>query len=398
MSPPLKIAVNTLFLVPGDVGGSETYLRQSLRALAALPSPPSLLVLTNAENDALLRADLASFPSVSFHPTALRAASRPRRLLWEQFRLPALLDSLSPDVVWHPGNACPVLRLPRAPQAVTIHDLQYLRFPSDFTPAALLAMRLLTSATMRRATAIVAVSDFTRSELLSVGVPPARVRVATEGVSPEFFPAADAPLPPPPPPVAAIAAPYLLTVAHSYPHKDLPVAVLAFARYLDFTPSAPHHLVLLGKPRQGEPALQKALASLPPPVRARVHRFDSLPFADLPALYRNAAAFLFPSRYEGFGLPVLEAMASRTPVLAAPCASVPEVAGDAAHFAEPGNPDAFASALSGLLSLSPASRAALLDRASARAASFTWTASANALLDALQATADLRNPARKEPA
>ena len=85
-------------------------------------------------------------------------------------------------------------------------------------------------------------------------------------------------------------------------------------------------------------------------------------------------------------------MASRTPVLAAPCASVPEVAGDAAHFAEPGNPDAFAAALSGLLSLSPASRAALLDRASARAAAFTWTASASALLDALQAVA------RKEPA
>ena len=382
----MKIAVNALFLVPGQVGGTETYLRRTLAAMPPLLAPDEeLLVFANAENAALLAADLRGAPRATVVATGLRAASRARRVLFENRTLPRALAAAGADVLWNPGNAAP-LRAP-CPQATTVHDMQYRRFPEDFSPVSLAAMRLLVPAAVRRSARTIAVSEFSRSEILSLvpGADPARVVAVPEAADPLF--AADVP-------GAAVAEralalsggaePLLLVVSNSYPHKSLETAAAAFGLLQkDF----PHRLLVVGRPRRGEPALAAAMAALPDPSRAA--RLDYASRDDLAALYRAADLLLFPSRYEGFGLPVLEAMSAGLPVVAAREGSVPEVAGDAAVWARAGDAEDFARAARAVLS-DPAERDRLAEAGRARAALFSWERTAERTLAVLRDCAAAR--------
>ena len=376
----MRIAVNALFLIPGQVGGTETYLRRTLAEMPALLAPDEeLLVLANAENADSLSADLRGAPRTTVLATGLRASSRVRRVLFENRALPRALAAAGADVLWNPGNAAP-LRVP-CPQATTVHDMQYRRFPEDFTPLALAAMRLLVPAAVRRSARTIAVSEFSRSEILSLvpGADPARVVAVPEAADPLFA----EPVPGETVAERALALsggaePLILVVSNSYPHKSLETAVAAFGRLCaDF----PHRLLVVGRPRRGEPALAAAMAALPDPARAV--RLDYASRADLAALYRAADLLLFPSRYEGFGLPVLEAMSARLPVVAAREGSVPEVAGDAAVYARAGDPEDFARAARGILS-DPAARARLAEAGRARAALFSWRRTAERTLGVLR--------------
>lgn len=375
-------AVNALFLVPGQVGGTETYLRRTLGVMPGLlKADERIVVFANAENAAVLASDLAGAPCVEIVPTAVRAASRPRRLLCENLRLPRALRRTGASVVWNPGNAA-MLRAP-CPQVTTIHDMQYRRFPEDFSPAALLAMRLLVPAAVRRSAIVLAVSEFSKGEILRFAPDTAEDAIA---VTPE---AAD--------PVFAAGdsegkrraraagivgdAPFLLVVSNSYPHKSLETAVEAFGLLAG---AFPHRLVVLGRPRRGEPALRAAIAALPDP--SRVIRLEHAALEDLAALYCAADALAFPSRYEGFGLPVLEAMSAGLPVVAARAGSVPEVGGDAALYAPPGDVDAFAGALRRVLS-DRALASAMARRGRERAKAFSWEKTAAITLSALRRVA-----------
>ncbi len=386
-------ATNALFMVPGQVGGTETYLRRTLSAMAAQLRPDeSLAVFANAENADLLEADLAAarregssagVAAVRVVRTGLRAASRARRLVFENAALPAAIAKCGAAALWNPGNAA-LLRSP-CPQVTTVHDMQYRRFPEDFSFAALTAMRLVVPAAVRRSAKVIAVSGFSRDEILRFvpGVPPENVVAVPEAADSAFFAAGGAA-------TCASRGRFLLCVSNSYPHKDLPTAVRAFGslarRRLDL------RLVVLGRPRRGEPALSAEVAALSAEARARVDRIvEPLPFARVLELYRTAAVMLFPSRYEGFGLPVLESMAAGLPVVAARAGSVPEVAGGAASLVEPGDADAFAAAADRLLS-DPAAHSSAVAAGRARAAEFSWEAAGAGVLRTLREIAS-RAPA-----
>ena len=382
----MKICVNALFLVPGEVGGTETYLRRVLAEMPALLEPgEELAVFANAENADLLAADLRGAPRTDVVRTGIRAASRVRRVLFENAVLPRLVRTAGADVLWNPGNAAPA-RVP-CPQATTVHDMQYRHFPEDFPLPARLVMRLAVPAAVRRSAVVLAPSEFSRREILAQlpGTPPERVVVTPEAADPAF-----GETPPGPADAARVRAllgaadPVLLAVGNTYPHKDLATAVAAWGRLCG---RVPHRFVLVGRARRGEPAVAAAVAALPP--GAKFTRLSGLPREDLAALFRAADAFAFPSRYEGFGLPVLEAMAAGVPVVAAPEGSVPEVAGDAALYAKTGDPDDFARVLLPLLAGpgAAAERARLSAAGRARAALFSWTATACRTLAALRACA-----------
>lgn len=374
----MKVAVNTLFLIPGEVGGSETYLTETLGALATAHPDVQVMLVTNRENEVAMRARFAGFAQVSFHPLPLRATNRYARIIAEQTALPHLVHALKPDVLWSPGYTMPACA--PCPQVVSILDMQYRAHPDDLTRVARWTTHALVSMAVRRAKRILAISEFSRDEIVrETGVSGARIRVTPLGVDPIFAK-----------PVSARArsdarrkflggdVPFILTVGHSYPHKNLALLVNAFRLIAD---DAPHHLLMVGKERLGEPALKQAIEAAPP---GRVHRVRAVSREELVALYQACAGFVFPSLYEGFGLPLLEALAAGAPSLATGEGSTREVGGDAVVYADGRDVRAWSRAMLDLLRLDPDTRAARIEAGRARAARFTWAETASSTLTALQ--------------
>ena len=368
METALRLGVNALFYLPGEVGGSETYLLETLHALVRRPDAPDLVLFCNAENHDRLHAE---FPQAELVDSGIAAVHRFVRILTEQFQLPGLVKRARIDVLWSPGYTAPA-RCP-CPQAVSVLDMQYKRFPQDVSWLAARTMDIIYPLSARRSDAVVAISEFAKSEAVQfLGVPPEKVTVTLLAADPAFG------VPDGPPPSAARGAPYLLCVAHTYPHKNVAMLVKAFNR---IAAEIPHRLVLVGKPRFGEPEVAEACKASPP---GRVVRLPGLRRRELIALYQGADLFVFPSLYEGFGLPVLEAMRAGVPVLTTREASIPEIGGDAVEYADGRDEAVFAAAMRAAVLRPPDVRARRVEAARRRAEGFTWAASAEGLWAVLQ--------------
>ncbi|HSM13591.1 MAG TPA: glycosyltransferase family 1 protein, partial [Thermoanaerobaculia bacterium] len=260
---------------------------------------------------------------------------------------------------------------------VTVHDLIHLRFPEHRTRLERLYARTMLRRAVRRAARVLAVSATTARELESeLGIAAESVVVAPNGVDDAFRTDAD--------PVEDeafrrrhdLAAGYLLFVGNPKPHKNLDRLLAAYSALRRRRPQAPP-LVLAGDrlgERSGLPAAIEA-AGLGEAVRTLGH----LPADELPALYRGAAILVQPSLWEGFGLPVAEAMAAGTPVIAARRGALPEVAGEAARLVDPESVEEIAAAIEALLD-DPAERLRLARAGRARAEGFRWEECARRVL------------------
>ncbi len=307
---------------------------------------------------------------------ALRRIRLPR--MWTHARLSAEVALHPPDVLFVPAHVLP-LGAPlqrRMRTVVTVHDLGYIHFPEAHTRAQRLQLRLSTLWSARAATHLIAISAATRDDLVHfTGIPAAKVSVVHHGVSPRFRPVED------PAQLAAvrarygISAPYLCYVGTIQPRKNLLRLIEAFAQALHMAESnlqsaiCDLQLVIAGKRGWLSDAIERRAAELG--IAARVRFVGYVDDDDLPALLSGALAFTFPSLYEGFGMPVLEAMACGTPVLTSTTSSLPEVAGDAALLVPPDNTAAIAAALTQLLS-DATLRSTLRERGLQHVAQFTW--------------------------
>ncbi|MCB1070551.1 MAG: glycosyltransferase family 4 protein [Verrucomicrobia bacterium] len=281
------------------------------------------------------------------------------------------------DVYHFPNFILPPLT--RGKSVVTIHDVAFLRYPETIEERNLRYLTRLMRKTVERADRIITVSEFTAREIQQLlGVPKEKCAAIPSGLDDAFVPARDE---------ACrrfreqhhLPRPYLLTVGTLEPRKNIPFLV-----YLFESLDSDIDLVIAGmKGWKTEPILHRIETSI---RRNRIHYLDYVADEDLPALYTGAEAFLFPSLYEGFGFPPLEAMRCRTPVISSCTSSLPEVLGDAAILAEPYDVEAWLEAISKVLGDS-AFRTTLKAAGEARAAQFTWSETARRTWDVYRSLA-----------
>ncbi len=289
------------------------------------------------------------------------------RAVWEQLVQPWALREARPDLAHGPVFVGPLAS--HCPFVVTVHDLSFLRFPQLFRPANRLYLRLAARASARRARRVIAVSVHTAQETVRLlGVAPDQVDVVYHGVAPAFHPL-------PPAEVAAfradrgLPARFILYVGTLEPRKNLARLVEAFARL-----RAPDlKLVLAGARGWYDQEVFARIEALG--LQDAVLLPGYVPNAELPLWYNAATLFAFPSLYEGFGMPVLEALACGTPVLTSVCSALPEAAGDGALLVAPQDCESIAEGLHRLLT-DPALRESLRQRGLAHAARFTWARTA----------------------
>ncbi|HEY7033362.1 MAG TPA: glycosyltransferase family 1 protein [Thermomicrobiales bacterium] len=306
------------------------------------------------------------------HPSLTRSWRRawvpsdrpPLRIAWEQTALPVAARRDRLDVFHGTMNVLP--RSLPCPAVVTVHDLAFLRWPDQVPARRYRYLSVGLKAATKRAARIIAVSASTKSDLVELlAVDPSRITVTHLGVDARFRP-----------PGAEerralldrhrLVRPYLLAVGNLEPRKNLPALLRAFAR---LAPDIPHDLVLIGAEGWLTGEIHATLAALRLGGRVRMTGF--VDDDELPVWYGAADLFVYPSRYEGFGLPVVEAMACGTPVVTSNVSSLPEIGGDAALLVDPADEASIADGVRRVLT-DPAFAGDLRRRGRHRAAEFTW--------------------------
>lgn len=364
----MHVGLNLVYLVPGETGGMETYARELIAAL--FEAEPSLRV-TSFVNRETHGSDGPWRDLTQQVLVPVRARNRVEWVRGEQQHLPRLAARAGVDVLHSLASTGPVWG--RSRRVVTTHDLIYKIYPEAHFGLRAEGMSLLVPLAARRSHRIIAPSQTTRDDLVRLfGVPAGKIDIVPQGVGAERGAATPEP---------DLRTRYnladrtvVLTTSAMRPHKNL-------RRLLDAWALLPAErrpvLVLPGYPTEHELELRAQATELGLADDTRFVGWVSS--ADLEALYGLASCFVFPSLYEGFGLPVLEAMARGLPVACSMNGSLAEVAGDAARTFDPESPRAIADAVDDVLrdrALAERLRAAGAERARR----FTWAATAEATL------------------
>jgi glycosyltransferase involved in cell wall biosynthesis len=345
--------------------GNETYIRNLLTEFAGLDQESEFLAYLSVPGSE--RGVPSRFQTAWVSPNPFR------RLGWD---LPRALRRDRPDLL-HVQYTGPLAA--KVPLVVSLHDVSYLDHPEFFTAFRSRQLRITVRRTLRRAAAVLTPSEFSRRSILrSYAIAPERVFAIPNGVSSAFRPVNREH-------AAAYVAqrfglrvPYLLTVGDLQPRKNHLGLIAAFEQLLRAHPHLPHRLVLVGKDTWHAPDIRAAIDRSP--ARERIHRTGFVEDDELLQLYNACEVFVFPSFYEGFGLPILEAMACGRAVACSNRSAMPEVANAAAILFDPGSRAEMVRALSDLV-LDAELRARMERLGAARAALFTWHRAAARTLD-----------------
>lgn len=361
--------------IPADLGGVGRYAVELVPALTDLGVQVLVVCRPGTESWVQNRA-----PAARVHVAPAWTGRRSARMLWEQTHLPALVRSVRPEVVLSPHYTTPLLPVPAA-RVVTLHDATFFSDPGLHLPAKARFFRQATRVAVRRADALVVPSDATRREVLRhAGGRPDLFHVAPHGVhTATFHPVDEAERERVAKSLGLAGRPYVAFLGTLEPRKNVPALVRGWVRAVRGRPNPPA-LVLAGG-AGWDHRIDDAIRDVPPALE--VFRPGYLPLADLPGFLGGAEVVAYPSLGEGFGLPVLEAMACGATVLTSRALSLPEVGGEAVAYTGTDEGD-IADALAGLLTR-PDRRLQLAALARVRAARFTWERAAQLHVTAFEA-------------
>lgn len=358
--------------------GIGRYTRGLVQALAGLDAENEYTLLVLGRRGAhFIPSGLPANFKLRFAPLSDRWAT----VLWYRLNLPLPVDIFTgrADLLHGPSFTLPPSF---TPSLLTVHDLSFLRYPQGAHPALLAWLTRAVPRSLTRARHVLADSHSTRADLIELmQVPAEQITVIGAGVEARFQPVDDVET------LQRVRARYrlpqrfILSVSTLEPRKNFDGLVAAFSQLATDSPrslAADLHLVIAG----GKGWLYDAIfaAAEASPVRERIHFTGFVDDDDLPALYSMASLFAFPSHYEGFGIPVLEAMACGVPVVCADNSSLPEVAGQAALLIESTDGAALVEAMARALG-EPSLRDTLIERGFEQAKRFTWEAAAGRLLE-----------------
>ena len=360
----MKVVVDATAM-PGLRAGAAHYVIELLRAVDGSDADVHVLV-KDADS-----AELASIvPGAEVHP--VRVGGRASRMAWSHTLLARRVNALRPDVFHGPHYTLPSGL--RCPSVVTFHDPTFFTHPQLHERTKVAYFTRAARSAVRRAARVIAISQYARRGAVEhAGADPERVDVVLHGVDIErFSPSED----------HRDRPPYVLFVGTLEPRKDVPSLIAAWDE-LD----VPHELVIAGQRGWGTDAIDRAIAGAR--KRDAIRLAGYVPDDELVELYRGADAFVYPTFAEGFGLPVLEAMACGTPVVTTTGSAPEEFATGTALLVQPQDVAALRGALGKVLT-EPTLAADLRRRGVERAREHTWTAAARATVDVWRRAAETR--------
>ncbi len=364
MSRPLRIGVNALFLIPGGVGGTEIYLREVMAALGRNPRNHEYFVFLNRETGADLVPAHPAFHAVQ---TGIAATSRPQRLLYEQTVFLRKVREAKVDVLFNAGYTAP--HFVSCPSVTFFFDMQHHHHPEFFAPVELLAWRFMVWSAARASQRILTISHASRIDIHNVyGFPLDRIDVAEPGVDPDLLslkPAAREPM--------------VLYVSTLHPKKNHERLIDAFAEFRKT--HSQYRMVLAGLFGSHHEAVKARIAHHGLQDSIRITGW--VPRGDILDLYSRASVAVFPSLFEGFGIPVLEAMAAGVPLITSDHPPMSEAAGDAAMLFPATDTAALAACLDKMAS-DEEIRADYVAKGRERVLRYSWDNAASSILDSLE--------------
>jgi len=363
---PIKIGVNLIYLRPGLVGGSEVYVRALIAALANQPRLVLRLFCNRAAAPTFEAQRNLEVICVSGKPY-----SGFSRLVDENWTLLRHLRRHPVDILFSPSSIAAPFLPASVPQVVTIHDLQHLAAPSNFSFKERLGRAVLFRASVGRCRRVIAISDATRSDVITkLGVADEKIVTVYEGAPTLSRPSETE--------IRVcltrhkLRKPFFIYPAMVAPHKNHSLLFRAFRQFSSLSAKS-HELVLTGKTTSfTDETLQYAEEI---GLGGMVRYLGYVPETDLAALVSSATALVYPSSFEGFGLPVIEAFRFGTPALVSTAPAVTEVAGTAAFLLDPKDESAWSDAMV-RISTDVGLREALIRRGLVRSSSFTWRSAA----------------------
>jgi glycosyltransferase involved in cell wall biosynthesis len=365
----MRIGIDATAL-PQQPVGAGNYMINLVRALSGQESEFEFAVFLQRSG----REQIGLEPGPRLEYIVVTDRSPAQRLLWEQIAFPRLVVNSGAELL-HSLHYTRPYRL-NCPSVVTFHDMTFFLFPGLHTRIKRYFFPLAIRMSARRAQALIAVSENTRQDAIRLlGLPPDRITTTPLGVDVDFRPCQ----------IEArrqavqekyhLPAEFILYVGLIEPRKNLPLLIRAYKSMLESGREIA--LVLGGRFGWDSGYLIEEISAFG--LQDRVHFTGYISREDLPIVYNLASLFVYPTRYEGFGLPVLEALACGTPTITSAVASLPEIAGDAVAWVPPGDEQALAQTMSALLA-DQAWRQQLAVKGPVQAAQFTWNRTAQLTL------------------